>query len=549
MSLKLPTRTRRTIRLFSVFVLLGAYVTGSAVLLEAAGLPAHAYEKGCLVKGTSIWCDGEKIFIKGVGWDPTRPGELPWSAYRPDALVRSDFAQIRAAGFNTVRSWEALTPRELAIAKELELWVLQGIWIPPDGDFADEAFRGAQLDKARRIAAYSEESSAVLGYLVMNEPEPGHIMEIGIDESRKFLVQIADAVRQTSPGALVSFASWPGLEFFDVPDLDFVSVNLYPFRPQVLMDALGYGGVVELWRQLQAENRPLVVTEFGMSVSPTPAGLNEPGGTSEEEQALSLPRLADAIVSRGAAGATAFMWIDGWWKNNDGEGDELTHDPSDGEEWFGLNAMESLEDRVPRPRPALAAMQRWNRAVLTQPIDGARTDRSGAIEIYVEEDLPSPTLSLSVDGAALPAPYAAQRGAWIRADVKWPESARVARISLHSSGRLVGEWQRFLGMGRDSHALSLEVQPELGGRVALATVRDATGRGVPGTSVQFALGDAGHRLDRSELLTTDAHGVARFALSSLAEVEHAVVVAALREESPAQTRTLKAEVVRGETTK
>lgn len=294
MSMKLPTRFRRTFRLSIVLLALGGYVAASAVLLEAADLPAHAQTKGCVVQGNWFWCDGEKFFIKGVGWDPTRPGDVPWKSNRDPALVQADFSAIREAGFNTIRTWDSLTAEELAVAKEHGLRVLQGIWIDPAGDFSDPAFLASQSEKVRRVVRYSSGSDAILGYLIMNEPAPGHVIEKGIDSTREFIEAIASVIHTESPGSAVSFASWPGLDFFEVPGIDFVAVNLHPFRPYVLVDSLGYAALVRIWKQRQARTRPLVITEYGISVSPTWPQRNQPGGVSEAEQARRLPELADA---------------------------------------------------------------------------------------------------------------------------------------------------------------------------------------------------------------------------------------------------------------
>lgn len=529
MRLKLPTQMRRGSRLLIVLAVLGGYVAGAAILLEAAGLPEHAHEKGCRVKAEWIWCDGERIFIKGVGWDPTRPKELPWSADRSDALVRADFSAIRRAGFNTVRTWEALTTHELAIAEEVELRVLQGIWIDPEGDYADSSFKKAQLERVRAVARYSSKSPAVLGYLIMNEPPPGHIIQVGIEESRRFMADLANAIRGESPGALVSFASWPGLEFFDVKEHDFVSVNLHPFRPQVLVDTFGYSGLVRIWKQRQGRARPLVVTEFGVSVAPIAKMPNRPGGASEAEQAFILPSLADAIAAEGASGGAAFMWIDGWWKNAEGPGDELTHDPRDGEEWFGLNAMERASDRTGRARPVLAAMQKWNRAVLVEPRNGTPTGRAGVVELFVEEDLASPTLHVTLDGGETKQVAINRRGNWLRGDIEWPPATREAWIQLRSQGRLVGEWQRYLRRRSDDRTLEIRTEEEAGQTYGVVTVRDAEGHVLPGVTVQIALFEASHEADRSHVVVTDPQGVARTALSLPLAPAHALLVAALRE--------------------
>ena len=153
----------------------------------------------------------------------------------------------------------------------------------------------------------------------------------GLAATRELLRELAGAVRLADPGVPVGFASWPGLEALDEPSLDFVAANLYPFRPSGLLETVGYAGMVALWKRERAPTRPLLVSEYGLSVAPLPPLPDAPGGVNEAEQAAGLPVLADDIARAGAGGGALFMWIDGWWKNNEAAGDEQDHDPADGD--------------------------------------------------------------------------------------------------------------------------------------------------------------------------------------------------------------------------
>lgn len=167
-----------------------------------------------------FWVDGERYLIRGVGWDPVRPGEVPWQRHlRPDELD-ADLSRIRAAGFNTIRTWAPLTPEELELASRHGLRVLQGLWIPPDGDFAAPAFRRRVLAELTRVVETSRWSPAILGYLVLNEPRAAAVSRAGLEATRAFLREVVATVRALDPSALIGYASWPGMEALDDELLD-----------------------------------------------------------------------------------------------------------------------------------------------------------------------------------------------------------------------------------------------------------------------------------------------------------------------------------------
>jgi hypothetical protein len=81
------------------------------------------------IEGDWLTVGGEKFLVVGLGYEiGCRPGRVPWDRdFRPD-LLRADFMRIRAAGFNTLRTWSPMTDEELAVAAENGLWVIQGMW-------------------------------------------------------------------------------------------------------------------------------------------------------------------------------------------------------------------------------------------------------------------------------------------------------------------------------------------------------------------------------------------------------------------------------------
>jgi hypothetical protein len=348
------------------------------------------------MRDEQFWVDGEPFYIKAVGWDPTRPGELPWTRRFDLELVDDDFRRIREAGFNTVRTWAPMRPEELALATRHDLRVLQGIWVAPDGDFADPEFRRETLEEVARAVEASRYSPAIVGYLVLNEPRARAVAEAGLAETRAFLREVVATVRALDSSAPIGYASWPGMEALDDPLLDFVAFNLYPHRPRVVMEELGMVGYATMVRKTIAKGRPLVITEFGLSVSPgRPLRTPGRGGLSDTEQARGLLEMAEDFQTAGVAGTSVFQWSDGWWKNDDLPGDELEHDVFDPEEWFGLISFEDVEDRRGRPRPALAELTTQQRVILVQPRAGRSADHRIPVRLDAVEEI---TVQAQVDG-------------------------------------------------------------------------------------------------------------------------------------------------------
>lgn len=402
-------RTRREAarRLATVAVALAIYAALTAALYRQMSRPGSAADAAItVVEGSSppsrniavkdgwFWVDGAPFFVRSVGWDPVRPGELPWQRQLDTEELSADLERIRAAGFNTIRTWAPLGPEELALVSRHGLRVLQGVWVDPAGDFADPAFRRRTLAEVGRAVERSRWSPAILGYLVLNEPRAAAVARAGLEETRAFLRELAATVRALDPSAPVGYASWPGMEALDDPLLDFVAFNVYPHRPRVVMDELGLQGYVAMLRDTVAAGRPLIISEYGISVSPH-SPVPGRGGATEAEQAETLLELSSTYVGSGAVGLSVFQWSDGWWKNNEQAGDESSHDPKDPEEWFGLVAYEGLEDRIGTPRPALEALTRYQRAILVEPRHGPVERGPIPVAIVAEEPV---KLEVSVNG-------------------------------------------------------------------------------------------------------------------------------------------------------
>lgn len=528
--LGLHTRKRRRKRLAGLSLILLAYVSVTATVVRRYASAAPTSDTRAVVRGDWLFVNGDKFLVKAVGWDPARPTETPWQRTISTTLVDEDFRRIRAAGFNTIRTWEAMTWEELTAAERHGLKVLQGIWIEPDGDFGDAAFRFRAAKKIRDIVGYSRESRAVIGYLIMNEPEAAHVLSVGVETTRALLRELANECKKLDPQALVAFSNWPGVEFLSESSLDFGGANLHPFRPTVLLDALGYEGMVRVWKRLHGPDRPLIVTEYGVSVAPIRPTAESPGGASEDAQAQALVSMGEQMLAAGAAGGAAFSWLDGWWKGQNRASDEQSRDADDPEEWFGLNALDHASDRVGRARPAMAAMQAWHEAIVVSPTNGPVDARHVLVEIHSErhERLDVQAALNGQESVAVPL---VRDGAWHRGFMGLGvdrKGAQTIDLSIFDAqGTKLRSARRVVFPPGEAPHLSLEVEGDGVRRLLRVRATNADGTPVPGASVRVALVEAQGKHNIVRTLQSDDHGEARLAIELPSAPAVALVAAGL----------------------
>jgi hypothetical protein len=340
------------------------------------------------VREGRLFVDGDRFIVRGVGYDPgSRPGQYPWSRKFDRKVMAADLERMKEAGFNTVRGWSGFNDQELSLIANHDLWVIQGIWFDPSGDFADPEFRTAALRTVSEIVERSAKHDHILMYLVMNEPSAESILKAGEEATREFLTELKTRVNELHPGVPVSFANTIIGDFFDVPAMDVDAFNGYMYAP-ITMRVLGYRGFLEWWRKNRPAGQPLVVTEFGLSVSPTAKweGRFSYGGNSPEDQALGNLWMLESLFQAGAQGSCAFLFHDGWWKNANTPDDAMTHD-DDPEEWYGIIGIESMDAPMGEPRPrrptrffgwSLCPGRNTTRTCLSRPIcpRGLPTSRS-----------------------------------------------------------------------------------------------------------------------------------------------------------------------------
>ena len=502
------TVRHRLLRFSFVLLLCVGFVWGVSVVF--GNIAVHHRPRPFFAKGGFFFKKAERLQLRLVLWQAERPGEVPWRVVSSNVPLDEDFARIRASGFNGIRSWGALTPDQLSVAARHDLYVLQGVGLDRHTRFSVPAERQRELANISRVVQNTRPFRNVIGYVLLTEPSAEHVHTEGIENTQTFLREAADTIRRWDPRALVGFASGPGLEGLDEPTLDFVALNLTPNRATSLTAAIGYSGVLRLWRERLAAGRPFLLSEFGVPVLP-PNALPMSGRYSEAEQAVVLPALSDAAWRAGAAGTAISSWGDGWWKTGEVPDDEQSHDVLDPNEWTGLIAFDGINDRLGSPRPALAAMWSHQRAMVTRPVDG--TVDAGLIAIEAHVTVRGEIL-LAVEREGKPAVVlpTLRKGAWASAMFELPADVLTPQrltISVRRGDEVLARVQRLIHPAGTTPKLTLALSGRGLSRTLVATLTNAEGRPLPDTELRVGTLEASGSYDRTLFPRTDAKGQAR----------------------------------------
>ena len=315
------------------------------------------------VKNNSFYIDGKKFFIKGIGYEiGALPGELPNERkFNPDQL-HFDIRRILSGGFNTIRTWAAFTEQELEVLRQYDIKIIMGIWIDPAGDFSNTQFVDNAKTIVNDVLSYSKNCNNIIGYLIMNEPHPTAVLGAGYQHTVNLWTELVNIIHSQHPNRPVSIANTPNGTYIHPHIFDFSAYNVYIYNPVTVNYLHGYRNHIDYLQQLNSSDHPLIITEYGLSVSPTGPGGWGYGGNSLSEQESGDVYMYKSLVDGGANGACIFNYSDGWWKADD----EFVHSDLP-EEWFGLIEYSSLSDKQGPERPDWKAIRDFQSAIIAQP--------------------------------------------------------------------------------------------------------------------------------------------------------------------------------------
>jgi GT2 family glycosyltransferase len=277
------------------------------------------------VKGKHFYCDGEKIFIKGVTYGTFAP-DADGFQFPSVEVMKDDLARMSANGINSVRTYTVPPRAFLDLAHAFGIRVMVGLPWEQHITFLDGRSRQQSiLENIRRYVLQCKGHPAVFSYAIGNEIPSGIVRWYGAHRIEAFLKKLYRQVKAIDPSALVTYVNYPTTEFLDLSFLDFYSFNVY------LEQKEKFEKYLQRLHNLIGE-KPLLLAEIGLDSL----------RNSPSKQAEAIEWQLASIFSKGCAGSFVFAWTDEWWRG----GHPI-------EDWdFGL------VDRSRDPKPALKVVKR-----------------------------------------------------------------------------------------------------------------------------------------------------------------------------------------------
>lgn len=331
------------------------------------------------------YVNDERFFIKGIGYEThTRPGQVPWEHDYDPELISFDLRRIKDAGFNTIRTWDALREEELALVEQSGLKILFGIWIDPHGNYGDSAYIDNAINYVDNILSYTKDYSCILAYIIMNEPLVTDILAGGPENLVSLWEECIDLIHQHHPGVPVTISNTAVGDYIRSDLFQIGAYNLYIYNPVLISHSHGYAGYCEFIRKHRSQNMPFIITEYGLSVSPASAGGSYGyGGNTLDQQTEGNLLMYRELIDGGAQGGCVFQYHDGWWKG----GNENSHDDNP-EEWFGLMEFDSNPGNMEgTPRPVWEAYSAYNQAIVWQPKNQQIYRHSVPVELIMTDSV------------------------------------------------------------------------------------------------------------------------------------------------------------------
>lgn len=353
------------------------------IILFVCIFPIRGWTQQVEVKNNYFYLDGQKFFLKGIGYEAgALPGQLPWNKTFNPSQLDFDISRILSGGFNAIRTWAPFSAEELNYLDKYNIKIIMGIWIDQNGDFSSSTFINEAKNTVSNVLSYSKYHNNIIGYLIMNEPMPETIFKAGYTNTVNLWTDLINIIHTQHPGRPVSIANSPTGTYINPRIFDFSAYNVYNYNPITVNYLDGYKEYIHYLKQLNTTSHPLVITEYGLSVSPTGQGNWGYGGNSLTEQQEGDLYMYKSLVDGGASGSFVFNYSDGWWK----AGNEFVHDDA-AEEWFGLVNYSSLTDTHGTTRPAWEAIKAYQSAIITQPASSEIYIKKVPLELFLNDTI------------------------------------------------------------------------------------------------------------------------------------------------------------------
>jgi len=220
------------------------------------------------IKNGWYYLNGQKFFVNALGYEiGARPGQHPYQKrYSEPQRVKNDMKVIKEAGFNAVRTWSELYEEELKMVQGSGLKIVFGIGIKPEQDFSDPEIVDEYMSIVKNVLSYSKNYDCIITYLIMNEPMPQHIQKVGAQATVDLWMKMRDLIHLEHPGIPVTISGNSAItEFVDMNVFDIYAYNSYDYDG--FNYTHGYSNACRILPDMNGQGKPLLLTEFGLSVS------------------------------------------------------------------------------------------------------------------------------------------------------------------------------------------------------------------------------------------------------------------------------------------
>ncbi len=361
-------------------VLLALFLVVSAGCKQSTqNLPATTKVE---VKDGWYYVNGEKFFIKAIGYEiGARPGQDPYKQTIHDLeRMKADLKLLKDAGFNTIRTWSQLSEEQLKLVQESGLKIIFGIWVKPDDNYGDAEFMKRSVELVTNTVAFTKNYDCVISYLILNEPMVDHIHKCTAQSMATMLSTLKGIINAQHSGIPVGISGNTATDdFIDMNLLDFYGYNSYDYGGGQA-GTMGFKGNLKWCSDMNQNKKPMIITEFGYSVSGL--GWGNYGGNSLEEQKNGVIGNYRGLLDAGAVGACPFYYADGWWK---GQHPEIHNNTA--EEWFGFWGYSDVKDSVGSPRPVWHAIKTYMKGLVITPKNQEVYINKIPVELYLNAEV------------------------------------------------------------------------------------------------------------------------------------------------------------------
>lgn len=337
------------------------------------------------IKDNWYYLNGQKFFIKAIGYEiGARPGQHPYEDAKNDdlELMKFDLKMIKEGGYNAIRTWSQFSEPQLKLVQESGLKLIMGLDVNPEGDYGSPVFVKECVDKVKKVTSYAKKYDCVITYLVINEPQTGHIHQVTGKAFTDLMKTMIDNIHREHPGIPVTLSANAMIsDYMDESIFDVYAYNCYDHK-EAQSATMGFKDYIKSLNELNGLNKPFITTEFGYSVSHK--GFGNYGGKTLKQQSDGLIANYRDLIDAGAVGMCPFYYADGWWKG----GDKNSHALDQPEEWFGFWGYSDLSDKYGTPRPVWFAMRDYMKGLIISPKNiSIHTGTNIPLELYNDKDV------------------------------------------------------------------------------------------------------------------------------------------------------------------